>query len=192
MKQMKFLIAILLGLAGTLTYQWFKPPFGNPYFFLSPKITVAEPIDIPIKLYKKNEEVNFLFWNTPLPEERFLLITELQSPSSHIVLKVTEEKNIHANFHLSDLFYNDGPLGDIQDSPIFNVELYKINADLTNQLIEQTIINKKKLGGVYSLMPLDNLPYGQYRIKVKVLGDWPELKIDGLNYFVSIQTYYAK
>ena len=38
----------------------------------------------------------------------------------------------------------------------------------------------------------DYFTYGQYRLKVKILGDWPELKISGLNYFITIKTYFVK
>ncbi|KXB98816.1 hypothetical protein HMPREF3203_03726 [Proteus mirabilis] len=31
--------------------------------------------------------------------------------------------------------------------------------------------------------------YGQYRLEVTVLGDWTELEIDGLSYFITIKTY---
>jgi len=34
--------------------------------------------------------------------------------------------------------------------------------------------------------------YGQYRLEVTVLGDWPELQIDGLDYFITIETYSIK
>ncbi|OBU11865.1 hypothetical protein [Morganella psychrotolerans] len=196
MKKIKFLLSVLLGIGGTLAYQWVYPPFGNPYYFLSPKITIGEPIDIPIKLYEKGYEVDFVFWNTPLPAGRMFFITPLQSPSPHVILKLSKNKDVTDTdiFYPSDLFAKNGILGDINDEPIFNVELYRINSDLTESMISSRIITKNSPGGVDSLSPLtsNKSDYGQYRIKVKVMGDWPQLKIDGLSYFVSIDTYFNK
>ncbi|MEG0279230.1 MAG: hypothetical protein RR510_08115 [Morganella sp. (in: enterobacteria)] len=194
MKKIKFLFSVLLGIGGTLAYQWVYPPFGNPYYFLSPKITIGEPIDIPIKLYEKGYEVDFVFWNTPLPEGRMFFITPLQSPSPHIVLKVKKDEKFPDSIYPSQLFYNGNVHGDITEYPIFKVDLYKINDDLTESMISSEIITNTSPGGLRSISSLSNIKYtyGQYRVKVKVMGDFPKSKIDGLSYFVSIDTYFNK
>ncbi|MDE8743582.1 hypothetical protein PZA20_17385 [Pectobacterium polaris] len=204
MKKILLLIGVLVGMGLTLSYKWVNPPFNNPYFFLSPKISIDNPIDIPIKLYEKGDEIEFVFWKTPLPRSRFLLITPLESPSSHIILKIKKEENINLGFYTSDIFIGDGPIDDIKESPIFKVEFYKINDDLTEELIlkknhrQKYYIDEtsKKLSlrpaDAFSLIDLSSQPYGQYRLKVKVLGDWPELKIEGLSYFITIKTYFVK
>ena len=112
MKKIKFLLSVLLGIGGTLAYQWVYPPFGNPYYFLSPKITIGEPIDIPIKLYEKGYEVDFVFWNTPLPEGRMFFITPLQSPYPRVVLQIKENENFSGEFYSSRLLYNNELIGD--------------------------------------------------------------------------------
>ncbi|WP_274369853.1 hypothetical protein [Morganella morganii] len=190
MNKIKLLLCVLIGIGGTLAYQWVFPPFGNPYYFLSPKITIGEPIDIPIKLYEKGYEVDFVFWNTPLPKGRMFFITPLQSPSPHIVLKIKKDENFPDSIYPAQLFYN----GNITEYPIFKVDLYKINDDLTESMVSSEIITNTSPGRGMSLSSLSNIQYtyGQYRIKVKVMGNWPQLKIDGLNYFVSISTYFNK
>ncbi|ACX85910.1 hypothetical protein Pecwa_0041 [Pectobacterium parmentieri WPP163] len=204
MKKILLLIGILLGIGLTLSYQWVNPPFNNPYFFLSPKISTDTPINIPIKLYEKGDEIDFTFWKTPLPLSRFFLITPLESPSSHIVLKIKSTENLSVGFYTSDIFIGGGPIKDIEESPIFNVELYKINNDLTEKLILKKVHRQKYYidkesqrlsrspADAFGLVDLSSEPYGQYRLKVKVLGDWPELKIDNLHYFITIETYFVK
>lgn len=194
MKKIKLLLCVLVGIGGTLAYQWVFPPFGNPYYFLSPKITIGEPIDIPIKLYEKGYEVDFVFWNTPLPEGRMFFISPLRSPSPRVVLKIKEDESFSGGGYTPRLLYNDELFGGNEDEPAFSVDLYKINDDLTESVISREIITRHSTGGVNMLSSLTNVQYdyGQYRIKVKVIGDWPQLKIDGLSYFVSIDTYFNK
>ncbi|WP_409310327.1 hypothetical protein [Pectobacterium sp. B1J-3] len=117
-------------------------PFSDtPYFFLSPKIVFDEPIDIPIKLYEKGDEVNFVFWNAPLSKGRMFFIGQLDSPSPSVSLKIKEEKGFNFDFYLSDIF-SDGLIKDKNDSPAIEIELYKINHDLTESLVSKKIKTK--------------------------------------------------
>lgn len=116
-------------------------------------------------------------------------IGPLASPSPRVSLKIKEEKEFNFDFYLSDIF-TDGPIKDKNDSPAIEIELYKINHDLTESLVSKRIKTKYDLHSLSGIVPVND--YGQYRIKVKVLGDWPELKIDGLSYFVTLTTYFVK
>ncbi|MCL6373983.1 hypothetical protein [Pectobacterium versatile] len=195
MKKILLLIGILLGTGGTWLYLWMKPP-SDPYFFLSPKISEDHPIDIPIELYKNGDYIDFIFWKAPLTKPKLFYLFPISPPSSHIVLRIDKDKDKNINFFKHYLFLEEGPIGDIGDTPIFEVKIYRVNSDLSESLVFDKIHKKNNSASAsgFDLVDLsgDYFTYGQYRLKVKVLGDWPELKISGLNYFITIKTYFVK
>ncbi|WJM80155.1 hypothetical protein [Pectobacterium brasiliense] len=196
MKIILLFIGVLLGTGGAWLYQWMKPPSDDPYFFLSPKIAEGHPIDIPIKLYKKDESIDFTFWKTPLPKPKLFYLFPISSPSSHIVLRIDKDKDKKIDFFRSDIFSDKGPIKNIGDTSLFEVKIYRINKDLSESLVFDKIHKKNNTmpASAFYLVDLsgDYFTYGQYRLKVKILGDWPELKISGLNYFITIKTYFVK
>jgi len=188
-----FIIGLFVGGCGVFLYQWVKPVTHDPYSFLSPKIAEGHPINVPIKLYKKGDSINFTFWKTPLPEPKLLYLFPTNPPSSHIILNIDEDINKKINFSKFEIFNGKGPIKKIGNSPIFKVRLYKINNDMTERLVlDKTHKNNSaRRSDAFSIAPIPP-EYGQYRLEVTVLGDWPELEIDGLNYLLTIETYVNK
>ncbi|MEI7173075.1 hypothetical protein WCU67_14610, partial [Pectobacterium parmentieri] len=78
MKSIIFIIGVLLGMGAVWLYQWMKPPSDDPYFFLTPKATIINDeyysINEPIKLHKKGEVVDFVFWNVPQPQPKLFYL----------------------------------------------------------------------------------------------------------------------
>lgn len=192
-KMILFIIGLFVGGCGVFLYLWVKPVTNDPYSFLSPKISEGHPINVPIKLYKKGDSINFTFWKTPLPEPKLLYLFPISPPSSHIVLNIDENPKKNINFSKFEIFNGEGPIKKIGNSPIFKVKLYKINNDMTEHLILDKIHknNSIRRADAFSIAPVPP-EYGQYRLEITVLGDWPELEIDGLNYFITIKTYFVK
>ncbi len=193
MKRILFILGLLIGGFGVLLYQWVKPVDNDPYFFLSPKIAEGHPINIPIKLYKKGDSINFVFWKTPIPSPKLLFLFPISPPSSHIILNIEENQNKNINFSKFEIFNGKGPIKNIGNSAIFKVKLYKVNNDMSESLILDYIHrnNSVRRADAFSIASVPP-EYGQYRLEVTVLGDWPELEIDGLTYFITIKTYFIK
>lgn len=188
MGKILFILGLLIGGGGAFLYQWCKPDTYDPYFFLSPKIAEGHPINVPIKLYEKGDTVNFTFWKTPLPEVKLFYLLPASTPSSHIILNINEDRNKEIDFSHVEIFNGKGPIKDKGNYQIFKARLYKINSDTTESLVLDKIIRRKD---EFSIAQVPD-EYGQYRLEVNVLGDWPELKIDGLDYFITIETYFIK
>ncbi|HDF2343218.1 TPA: hypothetical protein PC598_002820 [Morganella morganii] len=193
MGKLLFILGLLIGGSGVFLYHWVKPETYDPYFFLSPKIAEGHPINVPIKLYKKGDTVNFTFWKTPFPEFKLLYLFPVSPPSSRIVLNINEDSNKKFGFDSSEIFNGKGPIKDRGNYPIFKVKLYKINADMTEHLVLDKIHknNSARRINAFSIAPVPE-EYGQYRLEVTVLGDWPELEIDGMDYFITVETYFIK
>ncbi|HAU5555187.1 TPA: hypothetical protein MYS89_000320 [Proteus mirabilis] len=190
MKRILFVLGLLIGGFGVLLYQWVKPIDNDPYFFLSPKIAEGHPINIPIKLYKKGDSINFVFWKTPILSPKLLYLFPVSPPSSHIILNVVQDKNTKLNFYPTEIFTHNGPIKNIDNFEIFRVKLYKVNSDMSEYLISDFIHrnNIVRSSDAFTITPVPS-EYGQYRLKVTVLGEWPELEINGLSYFITIKTY---
>jgi len=193
MGKILFILGLLIGGGGAFLYQWCKPDTYDPYFFLSPKIAEGIPINVPIKLYEKGDTVNFTFWKTPLPEVKLFYLFPASTPSSHIVLNIEKNRDAEFGFYSSEIFSIAGPIKKREDYPIFKVRLYKINNDMTEHLVLDKIHknNSVRRSEAFSIASVPE-EYGQYRLEVTVLGDWPELQIDGLDYFITIETYSIK
>ncbi len=69
------------------------------------------------------------------------------------------------------------------------MELYKINSNQTESRVKQKIHLYDRVFANRTFMLL-SVPkeYGQYRLKITVLGDWPQLQKEGLEYFIKINT----
>jgi len=143
---------------------------------------------VPIKLYEKGDTVNFTFWKTPLPEVKLFYLFPFSPPSSHIVLNIEKNRDKELDFYPYEIFDDKGPIKDKGNYKIFKIRLYKINNDTTERLALDRIIRRKD---EFSIAPIPD-EYGQYRLEVTVLGDWPELEIDGLDYFITVRTYVVK
>lgn len=193
MGKILFILGLLIGGSGVFLYHWVKPDTYDPYFFLSPKIAEGHPINVPIKLYEKGDTVNFTFWKTPLPKPKLLYLFPVSSPSASIILKINEDPNKKIEFSYLEIFNGEGPIKDRGNYPIFKVRLYKINNDMTECLVlDKTHKNNSvRRSDAFSIASVPE-EYGQYRLEVTVLGDWPELKIDGLDYFITVRTYVIK
>lgn len=190
MKTLLLVIGILLGIGGTSLYLWMKPQTDDPYFFLTPKVVDAfQPIKIPIALYEKGAAIDYVFWMTPLPQDKYFYLF----PASDLVTRITldiENKNYAGNqIGRSKIFERDGTPEIIKQTPMFDVELYKINSDLSESIIfkERKLFNttEKYVNSLFLTMKRD-YGYGQFRVKITVLGDFPELKHDELTYVVKI------
>lgn len=70
------------------------------------------------------------------------------------------------------------------------MKLYKVNNDMSEYLISDSIHrnNIVRSSDTFTITPVPS-EYGQYRLEVTVLGEWPELETNGLSYFITIKTY---
>ncbi|MBA0177739.1 DUF5625 family protein [Pectobacterium carotovorum] len=199
MKAILLLIGILLGMGGTWLYQWMKPPSDDPYFFLEPKPTIINDeyysIEKPIKLHKKGEVVDFVFWNVPQPQPKLLYLFPVNTPSPEIsiLLKYNESKKyrevVGTFFKRNDSIRNN--------SQFLMVSIYKINNDLTESIIfEKKIKSLKISSGSKSGLSFDikdlGHEYGQYRAVFEVLSDNDEINHDELRFYVHVIQYGIK
>ncbi|KHT15237.1 DUF5625 family protein [Pectobacterium carotovorum] len=199
MKAILLLIGILLGMGGTWLYQWMKPPSDDPYFFLEPKPTIINDeyysIEKPIKLHKKGEVVDFVFWNVPQPQPKLLYLFPVNTPSPEIsiLLKYNESKKyrevVGTFFKRNDSIRNN--------SQFLMVSIYKINNDLTESIIfEKKITSLKMSSGSKSGLSFDikdlGHEYGQYRAVFEVLSDNDEINHDELRFYVHVIQYGIK
>ncbi|WP_413483858.1 hypothetical protein [Morganella psychrotolerans] len=194
MKKIVLLIGVLLGIAGSSLYFWMKPQTDDPYFFLSPKITEGHPVSMPIELYKQGATVDFIFWVIPMPEPTLLYIFPANYPSIYAWLEVKREQYGDGDFYTRDIFTKKGLVELQPNIPLLKMTLYKINSDLTESLVTEEIqlYNSVQKHRNFLLASIPNRDYGQYRLKVTVLGDWPELNKDGFKYFITIKTSFTK
>jgi len=190
MKTFLLMIGILLGIGGTSLYLWMKPQTDDPYFFLTPKVLDAfHPLKIPIELYKQGTTVDYVFWMTPRPKEKYFYLF----PAKDLVTRITldmENKNYKGNrLGYYEMFERDGVPEIKNKTPMFNIELYKINSDLSESIVfkETKLFDSSRSYMNSSLFYMSkNYGYGQFRLKITVLGDWPTLKHDDLTYVVKI------
>ncbi|MGJ0622785.1 hypothetical protein [Xenorhabdus bovienii] len=191
--------AAFLGAGIVMLVQWMRPPTEDPYFFLTPKPTTGHPIEVPIKLYKKGEKIELVFWDVPQPRPKLFYLFPANTPYPHIMLNIKEKKNSNMGFYVSGIFKGEGPIPKLKDEPVLDIKIYKINDNLTENLIydkthEKIIQNSGR--GNNSLFGLVELgypyKYGQYRLKIEVLADWPELEMDNLSYSIYIRQHSIK
>ncbi|WP_209439288.1 hypothetical protein, partial [Intestinirhabdus alba] len=175
---------------------WMKPPADDPYFFLTPKITQGRSVSTPVELYKKGATVDFTFWLTPLPTSKLLYLFPVSPPSTHIVLNIKKSEEANINFFPTEIFSKEGPVNNLHDTSLLTFEIYRINDNLTETLIfkKNHLIDKVTPAKTLLLTSLnhDLFGFGHYRLKAEVTGDRPELKIEGLSYFITIETYAIK
>lgn len=197
MKTVRLLFGIVLGIGLTLLYQWMVPPKVDPYYFLSPKPLYLDDkvhsIEKPIKLYQKGESFDFAFWSVPQPEPKLLYLFPASYPSPQILLKV---KNINFSGGTSAIIDKFEANKIINNIPIIDFKLYRINNDLTETLVHERNINKLEMyhvrdGSVFFGLSDQMSEYGQYRIHIDVLNDNEKLNTDELSYsiFVGLRFY---
>ncbi|WP_275359011.1 hypothetical protein [Xenorhabdus bovienii] len=206
-KIMLLAFAAFLGAGIVMLVQWMRPPTEDPYFFLNPKVTEDHPIEIPIKLYKKGEKIDLIFWKTPLPKPKLLYLFPGNAPTPHIMLKIKELDKSNLGFYVDEIFEGKGPIPKTKDIPVFDIKIYKINDNLTESLLYEKIHTGINFYSVwngnytFSLVDFDysykedhgySYEYGQYRLQVEVLADWPELEMDDLSYSIYLETHYIK
>ncbi|PHM22672.1 hypothetical protein [Xenorhabdus ehlersii] len=201
-KTMLLTLAAFLGAGIVMLIQWMRPPTEDPYFFLNPKPTTIgdyHSIEIPIKLYEKGEKVEMVFWNVPQPTPKLLYLFPANTPSPQIMLNIKKRKESDLGFYISDIFKVKGSISENKNNPIFNIKIYKINDNLTEDLIYEKNHSNITLysGGwgdnLFNLVDFyHDYKYGQYRLQVEVLANLPEFKIDELDYFIYIRQYAIK
>lgn len=197
MKHFRLLLGIILGIGLTLLYQWMVPAKNDPYFFLNPKPLYlndkTHSIEKPIKLYQKGESFDFVFWSVPQPEPKLLYLLPVSSPSKEILLKVKNINFSGGTSAIMDVFENNEM---ISNKPIINFKLYRINNDLTEQLVHERTVDIFNLDYIRDNSAFFGLSdqiseYGQYRIHIDVLNDNEKLNTDKLSYsiFVGLRFY---
>ncbi|MBC8949434.1 hypothetical protein [Xenorhabdus sp. TS4] len=201
-KTMLLTLAAFLGAGIVMLIQWMRPPTEDPYFFLNPKPTTIgdyHSIETPIKLYEKGEKVEMVFWNVPQPTPKLLYLFPANTPSPQIMLNIKKRKESDLGFYISDIFKVKGSISENKNNPIFNIKIYKINDNLTEDLIYEKNHSNITLysGGwgdnLFNLVDFyHDYKYGQYRLQVEVLANLPEFKIDELDYFIYIRQYAIK
>lgn len=201
-KTMLLALAAFFGAGIVMLFQWMRPPTEDLYFFLNPRPTTIGDyysIETPIKLYKKGEKIELVFWKVPQPKPKLLYLFPANTPSPQIMLNIKERKESNLGFYVSDIFREKGPIPKLKSEPILDVKIYKINDDLTESLVYEKIHSKITQSSGWdgnNLFYLVELgypyKYGQYRFKVEVLADLSALKIDGLSYSIYIRQHAIK
>ncbi|OTA20637.1 hypothetical protein Xbed_01164 [Xenorhabdus beddingii] len=197
-----FMFAAFFGAGVVLLVQWMRPPTEDPYFFLNPKATTIggyQSIETPIKLYKKGEKIDLVFWKVPQPRPKLLYLIPANTPSPQIMLKINKREGAKLGFYTHEIFTEKGPITTFNGDPILDVKIYKINDNLAEELIYDKKFTKiiggygSREGIFFTLVELaDPYKYGQYRLQVEVLANWPELEIDDLSYSVYIRQHAIK
>ncbi|MDE9544932.1 hypothetical protein [Xenorhabdus bovienii] len=195
--------AAFLGAGIVMLVQWMRPPTEDPYFFLNPKATTIgddyHSIETPIKLYKKGEKIDLVFWKVPQPTPKLLYLIPANTPSPQIMLKINERDNANLAFYVSEIFKGKGPIPKLKGDPVLDVKIYNINDDLTENLVYEKKLTKfgsihgSQYGILFNMKDFGHLyKYGQYRLQVEVLANWPELEMDDLSYSIYIRQYAIK
>ncbi|MDC9597248.1 hypothetical protein [Xenorhabdus anantnagensis] len=195
-------LAAFLGAGIVLLIQWMRPPTDDPYFFLNPKPTTFggyHAIETPIELYKKGEKVELVFWKVPQPKPKLLYLFPANTPSPQIMLKINERDGANLGFYVSNIFEGKGPIPKLTGEPVLDVKIYKINENLTEMLVYEKEFTKLIAGyggmdGVlFDIIDFGHsYNYGQYRLVIEVLANWPELKMDDLSYSIYIRQHAIK
>lgn len=190
---------MVLGIGLTLLYQWMVPPKHDPYFFLNPKPLYLDDkthsIEKPIKLYQKGESFDFVFWKVPQPNPKLLYLFPVSSPSPRILLKVKNINFSGGTLAIREVF-NTNKI--INNKPIIDLKLYRINDDLTESLVHEQTINKLKSdyigddGSVFFPLTDQIGKSGQYRIHIDVLNDNEKLNTNELSYSIFVGLRYYK
>ncbi|MGJ0638641.1 hypothetical protein [Xenorhabdus bovienii] len=202
-KIMLLVFAACLGAGIVMLVQWIRPPTEDPYFFLNPKATTIgddyHSIETPIKLYKKGEKIDLVFWNVPQPTPKLLYLFPANTPSPQIMLKINERDGANLGFYVNNIFKGEGPIPKLKGDPVLDVKIYKINDNLEEELVYEKKFTKiigsygSREGILFTLVEFGYpYKYGQYRLQVEVLANWPELKMDDLNYSLYIRQYSIK
>ncbi|SFU91275.1 hypothetical protein [Xenorhabdus koppenhoeferi] len=196
-KTMLLVLAAFFGAGIVMLIQWMRPPTEDPYFFLNPKPTTVggyHSVETPIKLYKKGEKVDLVFWKVPQPKPKLLYLIPANTPSPKISLNIKKREGSNLGFYVSDIFRGSGPIHDLKGKPIFDIKIYKINDDLTESKVYEKTHKKVNSSSGWSGNNLFGLvdfgspyQYGQYRLTVEVLADLSELKMDDLTYSIYIE-----
>lgn len=196
MKIFLFVIGILLGIGGSSLYIWMKPKTDDPYFFLSPKVVDGiHSINIPIALYEKGSSVNSVFWMTPLPQQKYFYLFPTNDLLTRITLD-TENKSVNGRKISPYEIFEQNNIPEIKNkTPMLSITLYKIHNDLSESVVfnETKLFDSSKLQRNFNLLTMkESYGHGQFRLKITVLGDWPELKHDELTYVVKISASALK
>ncbi|MEQ1962268.1 hypothetical protein ABLB69_03645 [Xenorhabdus khoisanae] len=201
-KTMLLALAAVFGAGIVMLIQWMRPPTEDPYFFLNPRPTTIGDyysIETPIKLYKKGEKIDLVFWKVPQPTPKLLYLFPANTPSPKIRLNIKDRKESNLGFYVSDIFRGKGPIPELKGEPILDVKIYKINDDLTESIVYEKIHTKItpssgwEGNNLFGLVELGYpYKYGQYRLKIEVLADWPELEMDDLSYSIYIRQHAIK
>ena len=172
----------------------------DPYFFLTPQMKYDAPVEIPFDdIDKKGASIRATFWKIPQPEPTWFGIIPVGSLSDEVMIKMRGKIGYRTSNH--GHFNVNNP----QKEPMFLVELFKINADLT----KTEVFNKTYTSPVPSFGRGDGeehwqrlffiidvgygYDYGQYEVVVTTLLEMPELKDQGnLQFFLSIASNYGK
>ena len=174
----------------------------DPYFFLTPQMKYDAPVEIPFDdIDKKGASIRATFWKIPQPEPTWFGIIPVGSLSDEVMIKMRGPKYFYKNKRTGEHFNDNNP----QKEPMFLVELFKINADLTKtQVFNKTYTSLSPSFGygdgeehwqrLFFIIDVGyGYDYGQYEVVVTTLLEMPELKDQGnLQFFLSIASNYGK
>lgn len=204
MKKILFL-SLLISITVTITlYIKYKIDSKNdPYFFLQPQ---APTISYPIKIWQKGEKISEYFWIIPKKPDHSILFGEISNVADSIRLKIAKQKDLKLDYYASDLFEKNGKAPTNENETSMILKLYKVYNDNSELLVIDENITRIRFGGggssdsvIYLKNDLAHIPYymskkdllgdkyfGRYKVELEILGDWPQLKIDGLEYYLDI------
>jgi len=173
----------------------------DPYYFLNPKMLAEHPIEIPFEnIDKKGGEVSTYFWKVPQPRPTWFGFIPVGFWSNKVMIKIKVPKTYQTKHPITDHFKKNNPT----KSPMFLVEIFKINDDLTKKsILKKTLTSisqdymrdngENSWNMLYGIEEINGYEYGQYFISIKTLLDLPELKDnDQLKFYLYLTTEYRK
>lgn len=211
MKKILFL-SLLISITVTITlYIKYKIDSKNdPYFFLQPQ---APTISYPIKIWQKGEKISEYFWIIPKKPDHSILFGEISNVANLIRLRIARPENLKPEYYASEIFekgLNKKPLVQTSENETSMIlKLYKVYNDNSELLVIDENITKIKGSSCGSIddgilscwFNLKRIPsalwtnniisdykeyFGRYKVELEILGDWPQLKIEGLDYYLDI------
>lgn len=216
-KILLLLLLVFITICATLYIKSSIESKNDPYFFLQPHDTT---ISYPIKIWEKGEKISEYFWIVPKKTRYNLFLQEVSDNANYVVLRISKPENLTLPYYPSGIFRpglneNNKPLVQTSKNETSMIlKLYKVYNDNSEMLIIDKNITQigqaDGFGGgykdeiyfthrfvylpnaIWDVVSDDNGYYGRYKIELEVLGDWPQLKIDGMEYNIQITKIYVK
>ncbi|MDR1284731.1 MAG: hypothetical protein LBJ88_00850 [Campylobacteraceae bacterium] len=204
-KSLLLLLLVFITIGVTLHIKEEIDNTKDPYFFLQPQAPI---ISYPLKIYQKGEKINEYFWIIPKKPE-YSIFGEIQQDADSIRLRISKPLDLETDYYPSRIF-TDGArskalVSTTEDEVSMILKLYKVNTDNSEVLVIDKNITKISGSSGWGLdgmlhwdhelayipsytrkVGLSHDYFGRYRVEFEIMQDWPQLKIEGISYYLDI------